>query len=50
MSLDSSLNASDVSLEITSEPSSESAECTGSSQNSEETSELKSATVDPILG
>lgn len=43
VSLDSSLNASDLSLEITSEPSSESAECTGSSQNSEETTTVSSS-------
>ena len=37
MSLDSSLNASDLSLEITSEPSNDSADWTGSSvENSEE--------------
>ena len=37
LSLDSSLNASDLSLEITSEPSNESADWTGSSvENSEE--------------
>lgn len=50
MSLDSTLNASDASLEITSEPSNDSVELTGSSENSEEASESICIYLDCISG